>query len=72
MKAKLLDTFIKPVRLYGLSTILRTMDNNPIKAVHNTARRMILGLKSRKKLTNEELGMKIPPINPAAQLHKVG
>ena len=71
MKAKLLETFIKPVLLYGLSTIvLRVVDNNPIKAVLNTARRMILGLTSRKELTNEELGMKIPLVNPAAQLQQ--
>ena len=38
MKAKLLETFINPVLLYGPSTIvLRVVDNNPIKAVLNTA-----------------------------------
>ncbi|VUZ50582.1 unnamed protein product [Hymenolepis diminuta] len=47
-QAKLLETFVEPVLLYGLSTtVYLKVDNKKLKAVQNTAWRMMLGLYSR-------------------------
>ena len=70
-KVRLIENFVSPVRYYGLSTIvLRVQDNRRLQASLNTARRMILGLYSRRALTNEELSAKIPLRCPAAIIQR--
>ncbi|MGL5754370.1 MAG: reverse transcriptase domain-containing protein [Paraclostridium sp.] len=70
-KAKVIETFIKPVLLYGLSTIvLRATDNDKMEAVLNTARRMCLGIWNKREMKNVDLAIKIPIRNVATQIQQ--
>ena len=67
LKAYLVGIFVDPAVTYGLSTIvLRVKDNNRLKAIQNTARRMILLLYSRRAKTVEELRKELPMRNLAS------
>lgn len=55
-KCRMLDTFMKPILTYGLSsTVIRAKDHNRLKAVLNTCRRMILGINRRDEKSVAEL-----------------
>ncbi|VUZ40802.1 unnamed protein product [Hymenolepis diminuta] len=68
-RAKLLKTFVEPVLLYGLPTIIHLKVNDiRLKAVQNTTRRMMLGLYSRRQMSVEVMAEKVPLRNLAAQI----
>ncbi|VUZ50603.1 unnamed protein product [Hymenolepis diminuta] len=70
-KAHLVDTFVSPAIYYGLSTVvLRVRDKKRISALLNTARRVILGLNSRRTLRTEKLAKRVSLKCPAAIIQR--
>ena len=70
-KARLLETFLKPILLYGMSTVVfRARDFDRINACLNTGRRMILGHHSRREARVEWLAEKVPLSNVAGQVQQ--
>ena len=71
MKSHLIECYVKPVLYYGLETIVLTAQlSDMMEAVLNTARRMILGLNSRKDMKVDELKRKVSLKAVASQLQK--
>lgn len=55
-----IELFVDPIITHGLTTIvLRAPDNKRLMAMQNTARRMILGLRSRKEMKVETMKAKV-------------
>lgn len=70
-KLRMVETFIKPVLLYGLETVVLTATmNDKLEALLNTSRRMILGLTNKKEMPVSELREKLPLKHPATQIQK--
>ena len=60
-KVKLVETFIKPIQLYGLETaVIRKVDFGKLDAALNKTRRMLLKQYSKKSCTNVEIAEKVP------------
>ncbi|MES9974259.1 MAG: reverse transcriptase family protein, partial [Candidatus Thiodiazotropha sp.] len=68
-KTKLINSFIKPVLYYGLSTIVLTkVLHDKMEALLNTARRIILGIRDKRELKVVELKERISLEPPARDL----
>ena len=71
MKTHLIECYVKPVLYYGLETIVLTAQlSDMMEAVLDTAKRMILGLNSRRSVEVEELRRKVSLKTVAGQLQK--
>lgn len=76
-RTKLLESFVAPVLLYGLSiTVYQKVDDNQLKAVLDTARWMMLGLYNRQKMSVkvvvEKLGLGFPLVKSAQKGDIIG
>lgn len=70
-KARLVEIFVYPIVIYGLATVVfRVKDNKRLLALQNTARRMILGLWSRRERRMAGLKEQIPLENLAACIQR--
>ena len=72
MKTHMIGCYVEPVLYYGLETIVLTAQlSDTMKAVLNTARRMILGLRSRRNVKVDELKRKVSIEPVASKLQKM-